>query len=331
MSSPDIQSKSSLDGLTRFVAYIPFFASGAAGLIYEIVWTRKLIYVFGSGLYAVTAVLSAFMAGLALGSWLLGGRADRLRFPLRFYAMIEVTLACVGMLLPLALDQLDVVDDLAYARFGQDFTLLTLCRFAVSFGLLLIPTTLMGATLPVLAKALIRHEGHLGMRIGELYAINTLGAVVGVFLAGFYLIGEYGVFMTNATAAALNFFAATGAYLISSRTEKFQSAIYDPDSPPTKNDPVPFDQQPTEKIEPPVVQEIPGASDMPIRLVLFSAFASGMIAMGAQVIWSRGLVFNFEYLKNTTYAFSAMLTVFLSGIGLGSIFAGLVADMTIGR
>src|ERR1700757_2763818 len=157
------------------LAYPLFFASGAAGLIYEIVWTRLLIYVFGSGLYAVTAVLSAFMAGLALGSFLLGRASDRLRFPLRLYAALETVLGAAGLLLPLALRRMDLVDGWAYARWGQNFAPLTACRFAVAFFVLLVPTTLMGATLPVLSRALVRQGGpaRLGLRVGGLYAVNT--------------------------------------------------------------------------------------------------------------------------------------------------------------
>src|SRR6266487_5023031 len=178
--------KSSSESLS-LLAFPLFFASGAAGLIYEIVWTRQLIYVFGSGLYAVTAVLSAFMAGLALGSFLLGRASDRLRFPLRFYAVLEGVLALTGLLLPLALRQIDHVDGWAYGRWGQNFALLTACRFAVTFFLLLIPTTLMGATLPVLSRAPVRQSSRLGLKVGGLYAVNTAGAVAGTFLAGFYL------------------------------------------------------------------------------------------------------------------------------------------------
>src|SRR5437867_7816768 len=189
------------------LAFPLFFASGAAGLIHEIVWTRQLIYVFGSGLYAVTAVLSAFMAGLALGSLLLGRASDRLRFPLRFYALLEAALACVGLLLPLALAQIDRADGWAYGLWGQRFALLTSCRFTVAFLALLVPTTLMGATLPVLSTAIVRQGSRLGRRVGGLYAVNTAGAVAGAFLAGFFLLGTLGVRRTNSLAALLNLVA----------------------------------------------------------------------------------------------------------------------------
>jgi len=289
------------------LAYPLFFASGAAGLIYEIVWTRQLIYVFGSGLYAVTAVLSAFMAGLALGSFLLGRASDRLRFPLRFYAMLETVLASAGLLLPLALQQMDRVDGWAYGRFGQNFALLTACRFTVTFFVLLIPTTLMGATLPVLSRALVQQGSRLGLRVGGLYAVNTAGAVAGAFAAGFHLLGAVGVRRTNSLAALLNLVAALGAYALSALLER---------APRSREI-----GQAGERPERWAAAAEPGAS-----LVLPGALLTGLVSMAAQVIWSRGLVFVFEYLKNTTYAFSAMLTIFLAGLAAGSALCGLFID-----
>ena len=308
MSSSARGPRGGFEGL-RLLAYPLFFASGAAGLIYEIVWTRQLIYVFGSGLYAVTAVLSAFMAGLALGSFLLGRASDRLRFPLRFYSFLEAALASAGLLLPLALRQLDLVDGWAYRQWGQDFALLTACRFAVTFFLLLIPTTLMGATLPVLSRALVGQGSRLGLRVGGLYAVNTAGAVAGAFLAGFYFLGAYGVLRTNSLAALLNLVAALGAFALSALTEKGpggREARQTEERAP--------DSSAAESLEPAAF------------LVLLGALLTGMVSMGAQVIWSRGLVFNFEYLKNTTYAFSAMLTIFLAGLAAGSALCGLFID-----
>ena len=297
-------------GKLHLLAYPLFFASGAAGLVYEIVWTRQLIYVFGSGLYAVTAVLSAFMAGLALGSFLLGRASDCLRFPLRFYAILEAILASAGLLLPFALRQIDRVDGWAYGLWGQNFAMLTACRFVVAFFLLLIPTTLMGATLPVLARALARQGTRLGLRVGSLYAVNTAGAVAGAFLAGFHFLGAYGVERTNSLAALLNLIAALGAGALSARTER-DSSPSDMSREAEKEEQTLFPRPLAE----------PATS-----LVLPAAFLTGLVSMAAQVLWSRGLVFNFEYLKNTTYAFSAMLTIFLAGLAAGSAFCGLFID-----
>ena len=301
------EKRNAASGNLRLVAYPLFFASGAAGLVYEIVWTRQLIYIFGSGLYAVTAVLSAFMAGLALGSFLLGRASDRLERPLRFYAALEGMLALTGLLLPLALAQMPRVDRSAFALFGQSFGLLTACRFAVTFLLLLVPTTLMGATLPVLSRALAGRR--VGLSVGALYAVNTAGAVAGTFLAGFHWLGVYGVRRTNSFAVVLNLVAALGALLLSralearaggGRREAAGGGEAESDEGPLP------------------------APEPAVSLILFAALLTGVVSMGAQVIWSRGLVFCFEYLKNTTYAFSAMLGIFLAGLAAGSALAGLL-------
>ncbi len=312
-SSPENRYAASR-GLHLF-AYPLFFASGAAGLIYETVWTRQLIYVFGSGLYAVTAVLSAFMAGLALGSFLLGRASDRLRRPFRFYALLEALLACAGLLLPVALRITPGVDRWAYGIWGQNFAPLTACRFAVTFLLLLVPTTLMGATLPVLSRALVERAGSraLGLSVGALYAINTAGAVLGAFLAGFPLLGSYGVERTITVAATLNIVAALGAFALSTVLER--------------RTPEESREREGERQTTPGEIERPGAAVVSggiSSLVLAAAFATGAVSMAAQVIWSRGLIFCFEYLKNTTYAFSAMLVVFLAGLAVGSALAGLL-------
>jgi len=311
--NPSVRERLVRSEKLSFLAYPLFFASGAAGLVYEIVWTRQLIYVFGSGLYAVTAVLSAFMAGLALGSFLLGRASDRLRFPLRFYAVLEALLASAGLLLPLALRQMDRVDGWAYGRWGENFALLTACRFIVAFLVLLIPTTLMGATLPVLSRALVRQGGvsaRLGLRVGGLYAVNTAGAVVGAFLAGFHLLGAYGVLRTNSLAAILNLVASLGAFVLSLLTERAprQKEIGEAGE---ESERLPAAEQGTEPLA---------------SLVLLGTLVTGIVSIAAQVIWSRALVFTFEYLKNTTYAFSAMLTVFLAGLAAGSALCGLLID-----
>ncbi len=320
LSSPTdsiVLPKSTVSSPLRLLAYPLFFASGMAGLVYEIVWTRMLLTIFGANIYAVSAVLSAFMAGLALGSLLLGKAGDRLRYPFRFYAMLEIMIGAAGFILPMILRQTAGVDGWVYARWGDNFAVLTFGRFLTTFLILLIPTTLMGATLPVLSKALVHSKESLGLRVGELYAINTAGAVLGAFVAGFYWIGKFGVLQTEFTAAILNVFAASGAYAISVVTEKFagadqeseisnpQSAICNPQSA--------------------IPETLPYGRGS-VKAVLWAALASGAVSMAAQVIWSRALIFQFEYLKNTTYAFSAMLTIFLTGLALGSALAGLFAD-----
>lgn len=291
----------------RLLVYPLFFASGAAGLIYEVVWTRMLLATFGAGLYAVCAVLAAFMAGLALGSWVLGRASDRLSRPLALYAGLEGAIGLTGLLLPLLLRRVDLVDHWAYLHWGQNFGVLTGFRFALAFGAMLVPTTLMGATLPVLSRFLVRDRSHLGMHVGALYSINTFGAVCGAFAAGFILIGRLGLASTEHLAAGFNFLVALLAILISLAVERKGAA-------------------PGEAAAALKPQKVNPRAQANTNWVLFTALVSGAVALAAQVIWSRSLIFNFEYLKNTTYSFSAMLTVFLAGLAIGSALIGMIID-----
>lgn len=304
----------------RLAVYPLFFASGAAGLIYEVVWTRTLLSVFGAGLYAVCAVLAAFMAGLALGSWALGGASDRLRRPLMLYAGLEAAIGLAGAVALPLLRHVDLVDGWAYVHLGGSAGVLAALRFILAFGLMLIPTTLMGATLPVLSRFLVRDSSHLGAHIGSLYAINTLGAVVGAFAAGFLLIGQLGLLATELLAAGFNFGVAALALLIALAVEGRRSAA--PEQPADAS------------VGGPAVgagkNVAAGGGDLfalsDVNWVLVTAFLTGLVSLAAQVIWSRSLVFSFDYLKNTTYTFSAMLTVFLAGLALGSAVTGLIID-----
>ncbi|MCE5230364.1 fused MFS/spermidine synthase [bacterium] len=291
----------------RLLAYPLFLASGAAGLIYEVVWNRVLLDTFGSGLYAVTAVVAAFMAGLALGAWLLGSLGDRMGRPLRLYGALELGVALCGLAAPFVLHRVALIDQPAYRVFGQNFAALTAVRFAVAFGLLMIPTTLMGATLPVMARFMIRQRDHLGLHVGGLYATNTFGAVVGTFSAGFFLIAWLGLQNTDFFAASLNTIIGLCALLLSLAIER----------------------QPMPTLKVPAVAEKAeaGAPSLDVvRWVLMTALISGVVALAAQILWSRALIFSFVHLKNTTYAFTAMLTVFLAGLALGSALVGLFVD-----
>ncbi len=183
-----------------------FFLSGASGLIFEMVWTRGLTLVFGSTTLAISTVLTAFMGGLGLGSYLAGRLADRLRDPVRAYALAELAIGLYALLVPLILAGYPALNLWLWSSFGDRYGLLSLLRFIASAGLLLLPTTLMGATLPILGRYLVSRPWELqrvGLRLGTLYAINLFGAVTGSFLAGFVLLPLLGVRTTNLIAAGV--------------------------------------------------------------------------------------------------------------------------------
>jgi spermidine synthase len=152
-----------------------FFLSGASGLIFEMVWTRGLTLVFGSTTLAISTVLTAFMGGLGLGSYLAGRLADRLRDPVRAYALAELAIGLYALLVPLILAGYPALNLWLWSSFGDRYGLLSLLRFIASAGLLLLPTTLMGATLPILGRYLVSRPWEL-QRVGLRLTPSTCSA-----------------------------------------------------------------------------------------------------------------------------------------------------------
>ena len=169
-----------------------FFLSGIAGLVYEVLWVRIFDKVIGSSPLAVASVLTVFMAGLALGSYIASLKVDRISKRgdlLWLYGLLECGIGVYGLLLPLFVKFVNPLYVLLYGRLFDNFWLYNLCSFGVCCVLLLLPVMMMGATLPVLSRFFVRQLEHLGRHVGVLYGINTIGAAAGVILAGFFLIG----------------------------------------------------------------------------------------------------------------------------------------------
>jgi spermidine synthase len=277
-----------------------FFLSGISGLIYQVLWLRLLSQVFGVTVHAATTVLTSFMAGLALGSYAAGRLADRTRSPLLWFGLAEVLVGTAALLTPLALDGVESLYLSLYPSFESSLTMLTAIRFVLSFAVLIVPTTLMGATLPLVIKSsLLRHAG-LGARAGLLYATNTAGAVGGALLAGFYLIGGIGVSASFKFAAAINAtvgISAAVASLAIRRTGVAEPAI----SPPP--------------VSPDAAGDLRSTPESTRKLVLIIFALSGFISLALEIVWFRVLVL---FLQVTTYAFTIMLATVLCGIAVGS-------------
>src|SRR5688572_1375391 len=185
--------------------------SGTSGLIYEVAWMRSLELVFGATSFAVATVLASFMGGLAFGSAVMGRRAHRLeRFhPLHVYAVIECLIAVFGLLVPVLLQAFVPFYRLTWTHLNQSFALFSLGRLALCGAILLLPTALMGATLPVASRVAAAAGGDdPGRRIGFLYAANTFGAVLGSAAAGLILLPALGLRRTEWLAVGLNLLAA---------------------------------------------------------------------------------------------------------------------------
>ncbi|MGO4004223.1 fused MFS/spermidine synthase [Pseudomonas fluorescens] len=257
--------------------------SGAAALVYQVLWIKQLSLVVGVEVYAITTGISAFFAGLALGGWLFGRLADRLQRPVLLYAGLEVLVALLGVGATLGMS-------LAAAPFAWLEQQIGLAAWGLPFALVGLPAVLMGGTLPVLVRALATDPRHSGKAGGQLYAANTLGAIAGTLLAAFLLIATLGVRGSAIFAAMLNLLAAAGALLW------FQ-----------RQGPVPAESASAEVVAPAA----------PARLALWLYAIAGGVALGYEVVWSQSIV---QFMSTRTYAFAVVLATYLLGLFLGSVW-----------
>jgi spermidine synthase len=276
-----------------------FFLSGATGLVYELLWVRVLYQTFGSTIQSVTTVVAAYMGGLGLGAWLLGRRADRHERPAALYGWLEIAIGLFGLASPLvlALAHRIYVGTAAAVALGSGASVAL--RFALAGGVLLIPTTLMGGTLPVLTRAFTGADrAELQRSLGLLYGLNTLGAVVGTTLAGFFLIEYVGVRASLWGTAAVNLAIGIAALRLPVPAPDAGGATDPGRKPGDSRDLV-----------------SPLLRNAALVLLGLTAFA----ALLDEIAWTRVLVM---IVGGSTYAFTLVLLVFLLGIGIGS---GLVA------
>ena len=190
-----------------------FLLSGLSSLIYEVLWVRKLILIFGSTTFAISTLLTAFMGGLALGSYLFGRYIDRSRYPVPLYGILEVGIGVYALFVPAIFSGLIPVYRWVWQSFHLNFYLFSLMQFVLVSLVLIVPTTLMGATLPILSKYYSRRGDRLGLTVGSLYAVNTLGGILGTFLSGFFLLPAFGVQTTTFLAAKFGLVLGAGYQL----------------------------------------------------------------------------------------------------------------------
>ncbi|HEX4999786.1 MAG TPA: fused MFS/spermidine synthase [Terriglobia bacterium] len=278
--------------------YLIFFLSGATGLVYEVVWVRLTGLVFGNTSHAIAVVLSAFMAGLALGSWALGRKTDQVARPLRFYGMLEIGIGISAALVPFIFRLLDkLYMALAPSVEGVPAADISV-RFLTSFVILLVPTFMMGGTLPALARFFARAIDEVERKVAVLYALNTFGAAAGTLIAALALIPTFGNRLSTLAIGAVNILIGALAIWLDSRVRMQERApARVPESPA------------------PAVQ----ADRSRDALVLATLAGSGLASMFYEVAWTRALS---AMIGSSTYAFSIMLVTFLVGIALGSAIIG---------
>ena len=281
--------------MTR-ILYLIFFLSGATGLVYEVVWVRLTGLVFGNTSHSIATVLGAFMAGLALGSWVLGSYSDRNARPLRLYGILEIAIGISAALVPVAFRAMDTL----YWGLAPSLSAVPgaegLVRFTTSFVIMLVPTFLMGGTLPILTRFFVKQVDEVRSKLGTLYALNTFGAAGGTLLAALVLIPGLGHQTTTIWIASMNI--AIG--LVAIRLDLSRESVPEISSGSLdEEDGAVLDRK----------------SD---RLVLVTLAISGFVAMTYEVAWTRALT---GVIGSSTYAFAIMLVTFLGGIAFGSSWA----------
>ena len=292
---------------SRWAVFGLFFFSGACALIYQITWMRLFRLAMGNTVFTSAAVLTAFMAGLALGSWVAGRLADRTGRPLRVYAYLEVLIGLCGLAMIPAFNALEPVYGWLYHGLGGTGIWLGVGRFLASAALLALPTTLMGATLPLLSRFTTQRLESMGRDLGRLYALNTLGAALGAALTGFLLVPSLGVQTTLWAAAGGNLLIGALAFVLPDASSA--SALADEPSAELGTSASSVESS----------KSAPSRGDM---AALWALGLTGFASMIYEVSWTRTLSL---LIGSSVYAFTLMLVAFICGLGLGSmVLAGWI-------
>lgn len=286
----------------RMLALLVLLAvSGACGLAYQVLWLRELSLVFGATVYAASTVLAAFMGGMALGAAAAGRLTGRLARPLTGFGLAEVGIGLAALGVATVFGYAEPLDAALHHLTGGATATLTLARFLAALALLVVPTSLMGLTLPlVCASPLVRQAS--GSRLSLVYGVNTAGGVVGAAIAGFVAIPAVGAGTAMRITATLSVLIGVGALLL---------ARYDREQGTGSGER--GEQARGNRGASPVSMVA-----VPTRALGLSVALSGAAAMALEVLWFRALL---QFVPATTYAFTTMLAVVLVGLALGSLWA----------
>jgi spermidine synthase len=273
-----------------------FLLSGAAALVYQVLWLRLMGLVFGITVHAATTVLASFMSGLALGSIAAGRLAPGLKRPLLWFAAAELLIGLAALATRPALGLITDLYVALHPMVAGSPGALTAARFIAAWIVLLVPTALMGASLPLVLKSSMASDRAVGSRFAALYASNTAGAIAGTLLVGFVLIERFGISASFYIAAAANAIVALGAFAL--------------------------DRSLAQSVRAGTAAELTTPPRVPLtrdeRLILAVFAVSGFAALALEIVWFRLLVL---FVPATTYAFSTMLAAVLFGIAAGSALA----------
>ena len=309
-------SVNALSPITQFklLLYIAFFLSGTSALVYQVVWIRMLGGVFGVSILAVSTVLTAFMAGLALGNLYFGRIADRVKKPLYLFIAIELGICVFAFLFPSTLKLIQHLYLALTHLLPAEFFLQSLLRFVLVFIFLLIPAILIGGTFPVVSKFFVRELNTLGFVVGRLYALYNFGALTGCFLAGFILVQSFGHINTIYVAAGLNLINALIVYFVNRNMPQSFFSVTAQVSDTEKGH---------ENSEPENSANI--HSRTIVKLVLWVLALEGFCALAYEVIWTR-ILLGISYDKSI-YFYTTVLFTFILGLSLGGYLVSRWIDL----
>jgi len=305
-----------------------FVLSGIAGLIYESIWSRYLGLFVGHSAYAQIVVLVIFMGGMAVGALAVGRRVERIREPLRGYAIVEALIGLAGLLFhPLFEAATTTALDVWFPSLAGTVWL-PLVKWGLA-GLLILPQSiLLGTTFPLMSAGVIRRRpGHPGQPLGTLYFANSLGASAGVLLSGFVLVGAIGLPGTVMTAGSINILVAAAVLLLLRRERRTAG------SPPAVTASVggaPEAERPRRTGPParsgrpePQPPELPSLDPTARALLVTVSFGTALASFLYEIGWIRMLSL---VLSSATHAFEVMLSAFILGLALGAVWIGRRAD-----
>jgi len=278
------------------------FLSGFAGLVYQVLWMKQLGLLFGSTSHAAAATLAAFFAGLAVGGWFWGRRAARMRNPLRAYAWLQVGIAATAVMYFVILALFYRFYPALYQHVDAH-TLLLAIKFGLSLLLIFPPAFCMGGTIPVMGQHVIRNLARFGVVSALLYGVNTLGAALGAYFAGFHLPLWLGFNATYAGAMAITAGVAAVAFLLASQPG---AAVYKPKA-----------------VSAAMVRPLRRKGRWPLLAV---CFLSGFGVLALEVVWTRMFT---QVLENSVYTFSAILVVVLLCLAGGALISSLLARLAV--
>jgi spermidine synthase len=309
------EAYSSLFQKALFLVLVFFFFSGVTGLIYEILWTRMIVKIIGGAPFAVTIILTVFMGGLGLGSYVASRTIDRIQEPLklvRIYGLLELIIGLYALAIPLLLVAFRPLQAVLYNQLFSHFMLYNFLTFVSSVIILIIPIICMGATLPILCKFYVTGLSRLGTHTGRLYGLNTVGAAAGALICGFWLLDVLGELGTLMTAVIVNVTIGLACQALYFRAKKF----------PLVHVRVDLDTEESRPKEA-LYKTMPQKSSFVLNSALIIFAVSGFCAMAYEVIWTKllGLI-----VGPTTYSFTIVLVTFITGLGLGSFVFGWLAD-----